>query len=87
MTDLSVEDVSAALTLSTIGFIKSQCVVCEECGVKLSNVNNFVYHYYMHMDYKPFCCRFCDHPFRNPGNCNRHEKECRKNKHKPKFEY
>ena len=87
MSSLSNEDVTAALTLCTIGFAKSRSIVCEECGMKLSNVNNFIYHYYMHIDCKPFSCRYCDHTFRSPGNCNRHEKECRKNKSKSKFEY
>jgi hypothetical protein len=87
MSSLNSEDVTAALTLCTIGFTKYHSIVCEDCGMKLSSVNNFIYHYYIHMDCKPFCCQYCDHTFRNPGNCNRHEKVCRKNKSKSKFEF
>ena len=48
---------------------------CSESGEKISSQTELLNHWKTHPKCKPYCCTYCDHPFKYPGFLNRHEEK------------
>jgi len=48
---------------------------CDQCGKGFNLANQLEFHMNMHLNLKPFKCRYCNNCYQNPSNCMSHEKK------------
>lgn len=71
MSKLNEDEIDVVFTLSMMSIV-GQFVQCGFCGTYLMR-HNFIYHYYQHIEYKPYECKKCLKSYYSPGNLQRHK--------------